>query len=82
MTGHERTGAAMLAISAGSSFIACMLMIDSLGMTGVALAMTAALIAWNAAMGVFIHRRLHLMPGLLASFKAMQRRKRVADCGF
>jgi O-antigen/teichoic acid export membrane protein len=82
MTGHERAGAAMLAICAGSSFIACMLMIDWLGTTGVALVMTLALIAWNVAMGVFIHRRLHLMPGLLASFKAMQRRKRVADCGF
>jgi O-antigen/teichoic acid export membrane protein len=81
MTGHERTGAAMLAICSGSSFIACMLMIDSLGMTGVALAMTAALIAWNVAMGVFIHKRLHLMPGLLASFKAIPRRRRAADCG-
>ena len=38
--------------------------------------------AWNVAMGVFIHRRLHLRPGLLASFKAMPRRKRAADCGF
>jgi hypothetical protein len=81
MTGHERTGAAMLAICAGSSFIACMLMIDSLGMTGVAVAMTVALIAWNVAMGVFIHRRLHLMPGLFASFQTIPRRKRAADCG-
>jgi O-antigen/teichoic acid export membrane protein len=82
MTGHERAGAAMLAICAVSSFIACMLMIDWLGTTGVAIVMTLALIAWNVAMGVFIHRRLHLMPGLLASFKAMPRRKRAADCGF
>jgi hypothetical protein len=81
MTGHERTGAAMLATCAGSSFIACMLMIDLLGTTGVALVMTAALITWNVAMGVFIHRRLHLMPGLFASFKAMPRRRRAADCG-
>jgi O-antigen/teichoic acid export membrane protein len=81
MTGHERTGAAILAICAGSSFIACMLMIDSLGTTGVALVMTAALITWNVAMGVFIHKRLHLMPGLFASFKAMPRRRRAADCG-
>ena len=81
MTGHERTGAAMLAMCAGSSFIACMLVIDSLGMTGIAIVMTAALIAWNVAMGVFIHRRLHLMPGLFASFKAIPRRRRAADCG-
>jgi O-antigen/teichoic acid export membrane protein len=80
MTGHERIGAALLAMCAGSSFIACMLIIGLLGMTGVALAMTAALIVWNVAMGVFIHKRLHLMPGLLASLKAIPRRRRAADC--
>lgn len=81
MTGHERTGAAMLAVCAGSNFTACMLMIDSLGMTGAALARTATLIAWNVAMGVFVYRRLHLMPGLVASIKAVPARKRAADCG-
>jgi hypothetical protein len=55
-------------------------MIDSLGMTGAALARTATLIAWNVAMAVFVYRRLHLMPGLLASFKAKPGRKRAADC--
>jgi hypothetical protein len=56
-----------------------MLMIDSLGMTGAALARTATLIAWNVAMGVFIYRRLHLMPGLVASFKAISGRRRAPD---
>lgn len=81
MTGHERTGAAMLAVCAISNFAACMLMVDSLGMTGAALARTASLIAWNVAMGVFVYKRLHLMPGLVASFKAMPGRKRATDCG-
>jgi O-antigen/teichoic acid export membrane protein len=81
MTGHERTGAVMLAVCAALNFAGCMLMIDSLGMTGAALARTATLIAWNVAMGVFVYRRLHLMPGLVASFKAMPARKRAADCG-
>jgi O-antigen/teichoic acid export membrane protein len=81
MTGHERIGAAMLVVCAGSNFAACMLMIDSLGMAGAAVAMTATLIAWNVAMGVFIYRRLLLMPGLVASFKAIPGRKRAADCG-
>jgi O-antigen/teichoic acid export membrane protein len=80
MTGHERTGATMLAVCASSNFVACMLMIDSLGMTGAALARTATLIAWNVAMGVFVYRRLHLVPGLVASFKAIPGRKRAADC--
>jgi len=81
MTGHERIGAAILAVCAGSSFAGCILMIDSFGMTGAAFAMTVTLIGWNVAMGVFIHRGLHLMPGLVASFKAMPGRKRAADCG-
>jgi O-antigen/teichoic acid export membrane protein len=80
MTGHERIGATMLAVCAGSNFVACMLMIDSLGMTGAALARTATLIAWNVAMGIFVYRRLQLMPGLVASFKAIPRRKRSAHC--
>lgn len=80
MTGHERIGATMLAVCAGSNFAACMLMIDPLGMTGAALARTATLIAWNVAMGVFVYRRLHLMPGLVASLKAIPGRKRAADC--
>jgi O-antigen/teichoic acid export membrane protein len=81
MTGHERSGAAMLAMCAVSNFTACILLIDSLGMTGAALARTATLIAWNVAMGVFVYRCLRLMPGLVASFKAMPGRKRAADCG-
>jgi O-antigen/teichoic acid export membrane protein len=76
MTGHERPGATMLAVCAVANFVACMLMIDSLGMTGAALARTATLIAWNVAMGVFIYRRLHLMPGLVVSFKAIPGRTR------
>jgi O-antigen/teichoic acid export membrane protein len=80
MTGHERVGATMLAVCAGANFVACILMIDSLGMTGAALARTATLIAWNVAMAVFVYRRLHLMPGLVASFKAKPGRKRAADC--
>jgi O-antigen/teichoic acid export membrane protein len=81
MTGNERTGAVMLAVCAALNFAGCMLMIGPLGMTGAALARTAMLIAWNVAMGVFVYRRLRLMPGLLASFKAIAGRKRAADCG-
>ena len=81
MTGHERAGATIFAVCAGSSFAACMLVIDSFGMMGAACAMTGTLICWNLATAVFIHRRLHLMPGLVASFKAMPGRKHAAGCG-
>jgi len=50
-------------------------------MTGAALARTATLIAWNVAMGVFVYRRLHLMPGLVTSFKAIPGKKCAADRG-
>jgi O-antigen/teichoic acid export membrane protein len=81
MTGNERTGAAILAVCAGTSFAGCVLLIGSFGMTGAAFATTLTLVAWNAAMGIFIHRGLHLMPGLVASFKAMSRGRRAADYG-
>jgi O-antigen/teichoic acid export membrane protein len=80
MTGHERAGAAILAVCAAASFIGCMALIDRFGMTGAAFAMTVTLVGWNVAMGIFIHRGLHLMPGLVASFKSMLERKRAADC--
>jgi O-antigen/teichoic acid export membrane protein len=73
MTGHERAGAAILAICAASSFAGCILMIHWFGLTGAAFANTVTLVGWNVAMGIFIQRGLRLMPGLAASFKAMPR---------
>lgn len=81
MTGHERAGAAILAACAGAGFALCILMIDSFGMTGAAVATTVTLIGWNVAMGIFIHKGLHLTPGLVASLKAMPGRRRATDCG-
>ena len=81
MTGNERAGATILAVCASSSFAGCVLMIGSFGMTGAAFATTLTLVGWNVAMAIFIHRSLHLMPGVLAPFKAMPRRKRAADYG-
>ena len=71
MTAHEGAGATIFAVCAASNFVASMLMINWLGMTGAALATTGALIAWNIAMAIFIYRRLQLLPGLVASFKAI-----------
>jgi O-antigen/teichoic acid export membrane protein len=73
MTGHERAGAAILAVCAASSFAGCIFMIHWFGLTGAAFANTVTLIGWNVAMGLFIQRGLRLMPGLAASFKAMPR---------
>jgi O-antigen/teichoic acid export membrane protein len=73
MTGNERAGATILAVCASSSFAGCVLMIGSFGMTGAAFATTLTLVGWNVAMAIFIHRSLHLMPGVLAPFKTMPR---------
>ena len=81
MTGHERAGAAILGLCAGVSFVGCILTVHWFGMTGAAVVTTVTLVGWNVAMGIFIHRGLHLMPGLVASLKAMPRRKRAADRG-
>jgi len=80
-TGHERAGASILAVCAGSSFAGCILMIDPFGMRGPPFTRTVTLVGWNMAMGIFVYRGLHLMLGLVASFKAMPGRRRAADCG-
>jgi O-antigen/teichoic acid export membrane protein len=69
MTGHQGTGAAILAICAGLNFAACMLMIVPIGMIGAAIGMAGAMVAWNVAMGIFIYKRLQLVPGLVAWFR-------------
>jgi O-antigen/teichoic acid export membrane protein len=81
MTGNERVGAAILAACAAFSFAGCILMIDLLGMTGAAFATTLTLVGWNVAMGIFIHRGLHLRPGLVASLKATPGKEGAAGYG-
>jgi O-antigen/teichoic acid export membrane protein len=81
MTGNERAGAGILAVCAAISFVSCLLMIGSFGMRGAALATMLTLVGWNVAMGVFIHRGLHLVPGLVASFTVILARRRSAEDG-
>ena len=71
MTGQERAGATILAACAGCSFSCCILVVGWFGLTGVAVITTITLIGWNVTMGIFIHRALRLVPGLVVSFKAM-----------
>jgi O-antigen/teichoic acid export membrane protein len=69
MTGHERGAVKLLASCAGANVVGCIVLISLFGLTGAAISTTAALIAWNLAMAVFIWRRLHFLPGLLAMFR-------------
>ena len=56
-----------------------MLMIGAFGIIGAAFATTLTLVGWNVAMAIFIQKRLHLTPAVVALFKVIPGRKRVAD---
>jgi O-antigen/teichoic acid export membrane protein len=78
MTGHERGAVKLLGSCAGANMVGCIVLISLFGLTGAAISTTAALVAWNLAMAVFIWRRLHFLPGLLATFRLPLGTDRVA----
>jgi len=63
MTGNERIAALLLIGSAILNGTFGLLLIGGMGLTGAAIATTAALIVWNVAMAVFVWRGLGLIPG-------------------
>jgi hypothetical protein len=65
-------------MSIGANVVGCIVLISLFGLTGAAISTTAALIARNLAMAVFIWRRLHFLPGLLATIRLPLRTDRVA----
>lgn len=65
MTGHERSAAVFLIASTVLNAAVSIVFINLLGLTGAAVATTISLIMWNAAMALFIWRRLQLLPGVL-----------------
>jgi O-antigen/teichoic acid export membrane protein len=77
MTGHERYGATMMAVSAVLNLTTCIVTFELLGMTGAALAMTATIVAWNVAMGIFIYRWLNLVPGPIAAIQLLLKKGNV-----
>ena len=64
MTGHERTSAVTLVMSAAANVIISILMINQFGLIGAAWATMISLVLWNMAMAAFIWRRLDLWPGI------------------
>jgi O-antigen/teichoic acid export membrane protein len=69
MTGHERSAAALLVISAIANAIASAILTRFFGLTGAAVATSLSLVLWNTAMAFFLWRRLQLVPGVLALFR-------------
>ena len=69
MTGHERSAAVRLLLSAIANAVLSAALIQPAGLVGAAVAATATLILWNYAMSLFIWRRLRLLPGALAMLR-------------
>src|SRR5579871_55152 len=69
MTGHESSAAMLLVSIAIANAIMTAILIIPLGLVGAAVAAGATLVIWNAAMALFLWRRLQLVPGVLAMFR-------------
>ena len=65
MTGNERMAAVLLIVSAVLNCLLGLLLISGMGLTGAAIATSAALIVWNVAMAIFVWQRLGLVPGAI-----------------
>ncbi len=65
MTGHERSAATLLVGAAGANIVVSLVLVQFFGVAGAALGSAGTLLAWNAAMALWIWRRLGLVPGLL-----------------
>jgi O-antigen/teichoic acid export membrane protein len=65
MTGHERAAAAILMVGAALNVVACAIGIAFFGAIGAAVATAATNVAWNAAMAVYIYKRVNMIAGLL-----------------
>lgn len=69
MTGHERAAAFTLAGAAGANLVGALLLVDAMGLFGVALASAGSLVAWNLAILSVAWRRLGLLPGLAVAVR-------------
>ena len=69
MTGHERGAALLILVGAFINLSATFVLARWLGMEGAALASVGSVILWNIMMAIFIWRRMHLLPGLLAVWR-------------
>ena len=68
MTEHERAAAVLLTLSAATNILTSVALIYWLGLTGAAIASSAALVIWHIAMAFFVFRSLRLLPGVLGVF--------------
>ena len=73
MTGHERVAAAILVVGAIINIVACAISIAFFGAIGAAVATAATNVAWNAAMALYIYKRVNMIAGLFFAFTEFRR---------
>ncbi len=66
MTGNERAASVLFVSTAVLNAVATSVLIGLIGPNGAAVAASAALVVWNVGMALFIWKKLHLIPGVLA----------------
>jgi len=79
MTEHEWSAAALLILSAVFNILASVAFIYWLGLTGAAIASSAALIIWHIAMAFFVFRYLRFLPGVLGAFVSGRPQKQLSE---
>jgi O-antigen/teichoic acid export membrane protein len=73
MTGHERAATAIMVVGAIINVVACAIGIALFGTIGAAVATAATNVIWNAAMAIYIYKRLNMIPGLLLAVMEFRR---------
>lgn len=73
MTGHERPAAAIMMVGTVINIAACAIGIAYFGAMGAAVATTVTNVIWNAAMAIYIHKRVNMIAGLFFAITAFFR---------
>jgi O-antigen/teichoic acid export membrane protein len=73
MTGHERPATVIMAAGAVINVVACAIGIGFFGAIGAAVATAVTNVVWNAAMAVYIYKRVNMVPGLLLAVAEFRR---------
>jgi len=73
MTGHERAAATLIVIGAIMNVFGCAIGIALYGAMGAAVATAATNVIWNAAMVIYISKRLNMTAGLLFEYSSTRR---------
>jgi O-antigen/teichoic acid export membrane protein len=67
MTGNAWAAAKTMAVGALANILGCVIGMQYYGSSGAAAGIAIALLIWNVLMSVYIKKRMHILPGLLAA---------------